>query len=64
MVTSPGTQTMPRPTPVPVRLAAFRLWQQGRHTAEIAAALALAPATVRRLLTRFRARGAEGLEPS
>lgn len=55
---------MPRPTPVPIRLAAFRLWQQGRHTGEIAAALALVPSTVRRLLARFRARGAEGLEPS
>ena len=64
MGTSSGTQTMPRPTPVPVRLAAFRLWQQGRPTGEIAASLALVPSTVRRLLARFRARGEEGLEPS
>jgi transposase len=55
---------MPRPIPVPVRLAAFRLWQQGRKTHQIAASLGLARSTVRRLVARFRCRGAEGLEPS
>ena len=60
----PGTRTMPRPTPVPVRLAAFRLWQHGRQTREIAVALRLIPSTVRRLLARFRALGDEGIEPS
>src|SRR5665647_684478 len=60
----PGTRTMPRPIPVPVRLAAFRLWQRGRQTREIAAALRLVPSTVRRLLARFRALGEGGIEPS
>jgi len=55
---------MPSPIPVPVRQAAFRLWQQGRQTHEIAASLGLAGSTVRRLLARFRHRGKDGLEPS
>jgi transposase len=55
---------MPRPIPIPIRLAAFRLWKQGRQTHEIAAWLGLARSTVRRLLARFRSRGDQGLEPS
>ena len=55
---------MPRPTPVPIRQAAFRLWQQGRPTHEIAASLGLPRSTVRRLLARFRRSGLAGLVPS
>ena len=54
---------MPRPIPVPVRQAMFRLWQQGRGTNEIAVALGLARSTVRRLLGRFRRQGSEGIAP-
>ena len=55
---------MPRPIPVPVREAAFRLWQQGCQTHQIAASLALPRSTVRRLLGRFRRCGAAGVVPS
>ncbi|MBV8607714.1 MAG: helix-turn-helix domain-containing protein [Singulisphaera sp.] len=54
---------MPRPIPVPVRHALFRLWQQGQSTRHIAAALGLPDSTVRRLLARFRRRGVEGIAP-
>jgi hypothetical protein len=63
MVTSFGGSTMPRPIPVPVRQAMFRLWQQGHGTNEIAAALGLARSTVRRLKSRFRRQGSEGISP-
>src|SRR4051794_35921009 len=55
---------MPRPIPVPVRQAAFRLWQQGCPTHQIAASLELPCSSVRRLLARFRRCGAEGVVPS
>ena len=55
---------MPRPIPVPVRQAAFRLWQQGCQTLEIAASLELPRSSVRRLLARFRRCGTEGVVPS
>lgn len=64
MVNTARTITMPRSIPVPVRLAAFRLWQQGRPTHQIAATLEVAQSTVRRLLARFRRHGQEGIEPS
>jgi transposase len=64
MVNSPGAMTMPRPIPVPIRQAVFRLWQEGRQTHEIAALLELPRSTVRRLLGRVRRSGAEGLVPS
>lgn len=55
---------MPRPTPVPVRQALFRLWQQqGQQTRPIAATLGLPCSTVRRLLGRFRRRGPERITP-
>ena len=54
---------MPRPIPVPVRQAMFRLWQQGQGTSDIAATLGLARSTVRRLLGRFRSNGSEGIAP-
>jgi Helix-turn-helix domain len=54
---------MPRPIPVPVRLAMFRLWQQGRAPAQIAEALDLSPISVRRLIRRFRGRGSDGIAP-
>ena len=54
---------MPRPIPVPMRQAMFRLWQQGQGSCDIAAALGLARSTVRRLLGRFRREGSEGIAP-
>ena len=54
---------MPRPIPVPIRQAMFRLWQQGQGSRDIAAELGLARSTVRRLLGRFRRRGCEGIAP-
>jgi len=63
MVDSPRGTTMPRPIPVPVRQAIHRLWQQGQQTGQIAASLGLPSSTVRRLLGRFRSRGAEAIAP-
>src|ERR1039458_5864496 len=63
MVTSLGGSTMPRPIPIPIRQAMFRLWQQGQGSRDIAAALGLAHSTVRRLLGRFRRQGSEGIAP-
>src|SRR6185437_727802 len=55
--------TMPRPIPVPIRQAMFRLWQQGCGTRPIVASLGLPCSTVRRLLQRFRHRGRDGIPP-
>src|SRR5512135_1086939 len=55
--------TMPRPIPVPLRQAMFRLWQQGQRTGQIAAALGLPCSTIRRLLGRFRRDGRDGIVP-
>jgi transposase len=52
---------MPRPVPVPVRQAMFRLWQQGHATHQIATSLDLPASTVRRFLQRFRRRGIDGI---
>ena len=41
---------MPRPTPVPVRLAVLRLWEQKQVPGQIAATLGLPCTTVRRLI--------------
>jgi len=54
---------MPRPTPVPIRRAVIRLWEQGRSPDQIAATLDLPGSTVRRLIGRFRRRGLAGLAP-
>ena len=54
---------MPRPIPLPLRQAMFRLWQQGREARQIAALLGLPGSTVRRLVGRFRRRGPEGVSP-
>jgi hypothetical protein len=55
--------TMPRPIPVPIRQAMFRLWQQGQATRQIATSLGLPSSTVRRFLQRFRRRGINGIPP-
>ena len=54
---------MPRPIPVPIRQAIFRLWQQGRGTREIATAWKMPCSTVRRLLQRFCRHGRDGIVP-
>ena len=54
---------MPRPIPVPIRQAMFRLWQKGYGTRQIAESLGLPCSTVRRLLQRFRLHGTDGLSP-
>jgi transposase len=54
---------MPRPSPVPIRQAMFRLWQQGQATRQIATSLGLPSSTVRRFLQRFRRRGIDGIPP-
>ncbi len=54
---------MPRPIPVPIRQAMFRLWQKGRAARQIAESLGLPCSTVRRLLQRFRLHGTDGLSP-
>ena len=54
---------MPRPIPVPIRQAMFRLWKKGRATRQIAESLGLPRSTVRRLLQRFRLHGTDGLSP-
>src|SRR5512135_944183 len=55
--------TMPRPIPVPLRQALFRLGQQGQRTGPIAAALGLPCSTIRQLLGRFRRDGRDGIVP-
>src|SRR4051812_44979191 len=59
----PRGPTMPRPTPVPVRQAMFRLWQRGLDAPQIAASLRVPCATVYRLLQRFRRDGAAAIPP-
>ena len=59
-----GDFIMPRPIPVPIRQAMFRLWQKGRSARQIAESLGLPCSTVRRLLLRFRLHGTDGLSPS
>ncbi len=54
---------MPRPIPVPIRQAMFRLWQKGYGSRQIAESLGLPCSTVRRLLQRFRLHGTNGLSP-
>ena len=54
---------MPRPIPVPIRQAMFRLWQKGYGTRQIAESLGLPCSTLRRLLQRFRLHGTDGLSP-
>jgi transposase len=54
---------MPRPIPVPIRQAMFRLWQQGCGTRQIVTSLGLPCSTVRRLLQRFRRNGSDGIPP-
>src|ERR1700679_4228733 len=58
-----GDFIMPRPIPVPIRQAMFRLWQKGRSARQIAESLGLPCSTVRRLLQRFRLPGAAGPSP-
>jgi transposase len=58
-----GDFIMPRPIPVPIRQAMFRLWQKGRSARQIAESLGLPCSTVRRLLLRFRLHGTDGLSP-
>ena len=58
-----GDFIMPRPIPVPIRQAMFRLWQKGRSARQIAESLGLPCSTVRRLLQRFRLHGTDGLSP-
>jgi transposase len=55
---------MPRPIPVPIRQAMFRLWQQGRGTRQIATLWDVPCSTVRRLLQRFRRHGSAGIPPA
>ena len=57
---------MPRALAVPVRQVLLRRWQRGQTASEIAAALALAPRTVRHLTRLFRqgALGPTALGPS
>jgi len=54
---------MPRPIPVPMRQAMFRLWQKGYGTRQIAESLGLPCSAVRRLLQRFRVHGMDGIPP-
>ena len=55
---------MPRPLPVPIRQVIWRRFQDGQDGQAIAAALGLAPRTVRHLLGRFRRGGPDALFPS
>jgi hypothetical protein len=54
---------MPRPIPVPVRHAMFRLWEQAYTPRQIAETLGLSSVSVRRLVRRFRGRGRDGIAP-
>src|SRR5450759_4305059 len=60
----PGDPTMPRPIPVPVRQALFRLWQEGIKAPQIAASLGVPCSTVYRMLQRFRREGAAAIPPA
>src|SRR5262245_40259441 len=55
---------MPQPLSVPLRQAIWRRYQDGPDPAAIAAALGLAPRTVRRLVARFRAAGRDAVLPA
>jgi transposase len=55
---------MPRPTPIPVREAIYKQYQQGRPVGEIARSLNLSERTVRHLIKRFRERGEAGISVS
>ncbi len=54
---------MSRPLPLPVRQNVFRRWRIGDTAAAIAHNLQLVPRTVRRLVQRFRERGADAIHP-
>ena len=54
---------MPRPIPLPIRQAMFRLWERGWKTRQIAASLGLPESTIRRFAGRFRRQGATGISP-
>jgi hypothetical protein len=55
---------MAAPIPLPLRRALWQRLQQGQSPATIAAALSLAPRTVRHLIHRLRALGTDALAPS
>lgn len=55
---------MPRPIPVPVRLAIRRRWQEGQSAPQIAAELHLPESTVRDLIRRLRSGDDAALAPS
>jgi hypothetical protein len=55
---------MPTPTPLPIRQAIARRFQQGQTAAQIAQALHLPPRTVRQLLQRLRHQPTQDLAPS
>ena len=55
---------MPRPIPVPVRHAVWRRLLDGQEGPTIAAALGLAPRTVRQLIQRVRQGGQDAVMPS
>jgi transposase len=54
---------MPAPVPLPLRQTIWTRHLQGVSTSELADLFGLAPRTVRGLIRRARARGAEGLTP-
>src|SRR3954463_6168852 len=58
------SRTMPRPIPVPIRLALRTRWQDGQSAAQIANELHLAESTVRDLIRRLRSGGDAALAPS
>lgn len=55
---------MPRPTPIPVREAIYRQWQQGRKAGDISNSLSVPERTVRNLIERFSEQGEAGIAPS
>jgi transposase len=52
------------PTPVPLRVALFRRWQEGHPVADLAHHFGLPERTVRNLVRRFKLLGREAIEPS
>ncbi len=48
---------MPQPTPIPVRQAIYKQWQQDRSASEVAQSLNVAERTVRHLPQRFQEQG-------
>lgn len=54
---------MPAPVPLPIRQAIQRRSERGATTSELSQAFGIPARTVRNLLRRFRACGAEGLTP-